>query len=105
MLEATDSATAARAGRLFTDRGEVETPVFMPVGTQAAVRAMTPQQVRATGVRIVLANSYHLTLRPGERLVRKAGGEMSIPLLRKALEDDVAAVREKAARELATFDD
>ena len=74
MLEATDSATAARAGRLFTDRGEVETPVFMPVGTQAAVRAMTPQQVRATGARIVLANSYHLTLRPGERLVRKAGG-------------------------------
>ena len=74
MLEATDGATAARAGRLFTDRGDVETPVFMPVGTQAAVRALTPEQVRATGARIVLANSYHLTLRPGERLVKKAGG-------------------------------
>jgi queuine tRNA-ribosyltransferase len=74
VLEATDRATAARAGRLFSDRGDVETPVFMPVGTQAAVRALTPEQVRATGARIVLANTYHLTLRPGERVVRKAGG-------------------------------
>jgi queuine tRNA-ribosyltransferase len=65
---------AARAGRLTTSRGDVETPVFMPVGTQAAVRALTPAQVAATGSRIVLANTYHLTLRPGERLVKKAGG-------------------------------
>ncbi len=72
--EATDRGSAARAGRLQTDRGEVETPVFMPVGTQAAVRAMTPGQVAATGARIVLANTYHLALRPGEELVRKAGG-------------------------------
>jgi len=72
--EATDASTGARAGRLLTAHGEVETPVFMPVGTQAAVRAMTPEQVRRTGARIVLANTYHLALRPGERLVRKAGG-------------------------------
>ncbi len=65
---------AARAGRLHTGRGEVETPVFMPVGTQAAVRALAPRQVRETGARIVLANTYHLALRPGARLVRKAGG-------------------------------
>ena len=73
-LEATDRDSDARAGRLFTERGDVETPVFMPVGTQAAVRALTPEQVRATGSSIVLANTYHLTLRPGEKLVKKAGG-------------------------------
>jgi len=73
-LEATDRGCAARAGRLFTDHGEVATPVFMPVGTHAAVRAMTPEQVKATGARIVLANTYHLLLRPGPDLVRKAGG-------------------------------
>jgi queuine tRNA-ribosyltransferase len=71
-LEARDCG--ARAGRLHTERGEVETPVFMPVGTQAAVRALAPRQVRETGARIVLANTYHLALRPGERLVEKAGG-------------------------------
>ena len=73
-LEAVDPSTAARAGRLDTAHGQVETPVFMPVGTHAAVRALTPEQLRATGARVVLANAYHLTLRPGERLVRKAGG-------------------------------
>jgi queuine tRNA-ribosyltransferase len=73
-LEATDRSCAARAGRLFTDHGEVATPVFMPVGTHAAVRAMTPEQVKATGARIVLANTYHLLLRPGPDLIKKAGG-------------------------------
>jgi queuine tRNA-ribosyltransferase len=73
-LEATDRGCAARAGRLTTEHGEVETPVFMPVGTHAAVRAMTPEQVKATGARIVLANTYHLLLRPGPELVKKAGG-------------------------------
>jgi queuine tRNA-ribosyltransferase len=73
-LEATDRGSAARAGRLTTPRGEVETPVFMPVGTHAAVRAMSPDQVRATGARIVLANTYHLLLRPGPELVKRAGG-------------------------------
>jgi queuine tRNA-ribosyltransferase len=72
--EATDGSTLARAGRLLTAHGDVETPVFMPVGTQAAVRAMTPQQLREIGTGFVLANTYHLMLRPGEKLVRKAGG-------------------------------
>jgi queuine tRNA-ribosyltransferase len=73
-LEATDRSSAARAGRLDTPHGVVETPVFMPVGTHAAVRAMTPEQVKATGARILLANTYHLLLRPGPELVKKAGG-------------------------------
>lgn len=71
-LEARDSS--ARAGRLSTPHGEVLTPVFMPVGTHGAVRALTPAQLRETGVSVVLANAYHLALRPGEQLVRKAGG-------------------------------
>ena len=73
-LEATDRGSAARAGRLDTPHGVVETPVFMPVGTHAAVRAMTPEQVAATGARILLANTYHLLLRPGPELVKRAGG-------------------------------
>ncbi len=73
-LEATDRGSAARAGRLSTPHGVVETPVFMPVGTHAAVRAMTPEQVKATGARILLANTYHLLLRPGPELVKRAGG-------------------------------
>lgn len=73
-LEARDRKSSARAGTLHTARGSVPTPVFMPVGTQAAVRALTPAQLKATGARIVLANTYHLTLRPGERLIAKAGG-------------------------------
>ena len=73
-IEVRDRETAARAGRLYTRFGEVETPVFMPVGTHAAVRALTPEQLHETGARIVLANTYHLTLRPGPELVHKAGG-------------------------------
>jgi len=65
---------AARAGVFETPHGRVETPAFMVVGTQAAVRAMTPAQVRATGAQVVLANTYHLALRPGEALIEKLGG-------------------------------
>ena len=69
-----DSTTAARRGRLTTPHGVIETPIFMPVGTHAAMKAMTPEQVTATGAQIILANTYHLHLRPGEGLVEKAGG-------------------------------
>ncbi len=64
----------ARAGVLHTPRGAVPTPTFMPVGTHGAVKALTPDQVRAAGAHIVLANTYHLALRPGEGLVEKLGG-------------------------------
>jgi queuine tRNA-ribosyltransferase len=64
----------ARAGVLTTPRGEVPTPTFMPVGTHGAVKALTPDQVRAAGAHVVLANTYHLALRPGEGLVEKLGG-------------------------------
>ncbi len=65
---------AARAGRFTTPHGPIHTPAFMPVGTHGAVKALTPQQVRATGAEIVLGNTYHLALRPGEALVEKLGG-------------------------------
>ena len=65
---------AARAGVFTTPHGDVHTPAFMPVGTHGAVKAMTPDQVRATGAEIVLGNTYHLALRPGEGLVEKLGG-------------------------------
>ncbi len=70
----TDPASAARRGRLITRHGAVETPVFMPVGTQGTVKAVTPAQLRDLGAQIVLANTYHLHLLPGGALVRELGG-------------------------------
>jgi queuine tRNA-ribosyltransferase len=69
-----DDNGSARRGTLSTPHGTIETPVFMPVGTHAAMKAMTPEQVRECGARIILSNTYHLHLRPGEGLVEKAGG-------------------------------
>lgn len=71
-LEASEGE--ARAGTFNTPHGTIHTPVFMPVGTHSAVRTLTWPQVADTGAEIVLANSYHLYLRPGHRLVEKAGG-------------------------------
>jgi queuine tRNA-ribosyltransferase len=70
----TDSATAARRGRLQTRHGVIETPIFMPVGTQGTVKAITPVHLRDVGAQIILGNTYHLNLRPGSELVREMGG-------------------------------
>jgi queuine tRNA-ribosyltransferase len=72
--QAVDPGSAARLGLLETRNGLVETPAFMPVGTQATVKGLTPDQIRATGTRMLLANTYHLALRPGEEVVQKLGG-------------------------------
>jgi queuine tRNA-ribosyltransferase len=64
----------ARVGRLETPHGAVDTPQFMPVGTQAAVKALTPADLRSAGTQILLANTYHLSLRPGEDRIRRLGG-------------------------------
>ncbi|MEI6306358.1 MAG: tRNA guanosine(34) transglycosylase Tgt [Deltaproteobacteria bacterium] len=69
-----DIACRARLGSLKTLHGEVETPVFMPVGTNATVKAMTPEDLQAVGAQIILANTYHLYLRPGHALVENLGG-------------------------------
>ena len=71
-LQATDGM--ARRGQLTTAWGVVETPVFMPVGTAATVKGMMPESVTATGARIILANTYHLMLRPGPERVSRRGG-------------------------------
>ena len=70
----TDTATAARRGRLQTLHGTIETPIFMPVGTQGTVKAVTPAQIQELGAQIILGNTYHLNLRPGSELVRDLGG-------------------------------
>ncbi len=69
-----DAGTHARRGRLITPHGTIETPVFMPVGTAATVKAMRPEQIAEMGAGILLSNTYHLFLRPGHEIVREAGG-------------------------------
>lgn len=69
-----DAGSKARRGRMTTPHGVIETPVFMPVGTQATVKAMKPEDVERTGAQIILSNTYHLMLRPGSDIVREAGG-------------------------------
>ncbi|MDY3986365.1 MAG: tRNA guanosine(34) transglycosylase Tgt [Peptoniphilaceae bacterium] len=69
-----DKDTGARAGILHTPHGDVLTPIFMPVGTKATVKTMTPDELKQIGAQIILSNTYHLFLRPGNDLIAKAGG-------------------------------
>ena len=66
--------SGARLGVLHTPHGDVPTPIYMPVGTQATVKAMTPREMEEVGAKIILSNTYHLHLRPGEDIVQEAGG-------------------------------
>jgi queuine tRNA-ribosyltransferase len=70
----TDTTSKARLGRLTTPRGVVDTPAFMPVGTQGSVKTLDPRELVETGAQIILANTYHLSIRPGQEIVRAAGG-------------------------------
>lgn len=70
----TDKQTGARLGIVHTPHGSFETPAFMPVGTQATVKTMAPEEVKEMGAGIILSNTYHLWLRPGHEIVREAGG-------------------------------
>ncbi len=73
-VTARDPATNARTGKIATAHGTFETPVFMPVGTQGTVKALTPRDLQEAGATILLANSYHLYIRPGIDIIRQAGG-------------------------------
>ena len=64
----------ARTGVITTPHGTIKTPAFIPVGTQATLKALTPEQLKATGAQAVLANAYHLYLRPGHDIIDRAGG-------------------------------
>ena len=66
--------TGARRGVIHTPHGDIQTPVFMPVGTQATVKSMTPEELKEVNAQIILSNTYHLFLRPGHELVKEAGG-------------------------------
>ncbi|MHB2026468.1 MAG: tRNA guanosine(34) transglycosylase Tgt [Elusimicrobiota bacterium] len=74
VINARDSSSKARAGILKTSRGDIPTPVFMPVATQASVKAVDQGDLSALGARAILANSYHLYLRPGTEIIKSAGG-------------------------------
>jgi queuine tRNA-ribosyltransferase len=73
-LLTTDPQSKARLGRLTTTRGVIDTPVFMPVGTQGSVKALDPRELREMGTQIILGNTYHLRIRPGLEILEKAGG-------------------------------
>lgn len=73
-IKVRDAQTRARTGELYTAHGVVETPVFMPVGTQATVKALEPRDLRENGASIILGNTYHLMLRPGADLIAQMGG-------------------------------
>ncbi|HND53369.1 MAG TPA: tRNA-guanine transglycosylase, partial [Pirellulaceae bacterium] len=69
-----DAGTSARRSRLLTRHGAVELPTFMPVGTQGTVKGLTVDQLAATGAQMILGNTYHLSLRPGDDVVADLGG-------------------------------
>ncbi len=73
-ISAKCSKSFARTGTISTRKGEIQTPVFMPVGTQASVKTMTPEELKEIGTQIILSNSYHLYLRPGTDIIEAAGG-------------------------------
>lgn len=74
VLLQSDSASQARRGKIYTQRGVIDTPAFMPVGTLGTVKAMLPEALKEIGAQIILANTYHLYLRPGHKLIQQLGG-------------------------------
>lgn len=95
--------SGARAGKFSTPHGDVLTPVFMPVGTQSTVKAMTWDQVEACGSQIVLGNSYHLYLRPGHKLVQSAGGLHGFQAWQKPILTDSGGFQVFSLEELRTI--
>ena len=71
-LRKTDSTSKARLGRITTSRGVIDTPAFMPVGTQASVKAIDPRELDEMGTQIILGNTYHLSIRPGLEIIQAA---------------------------------
>ena len=95
----------ARVGRLVTGHGEIATPAFMPVGTRAAVKAMAPDELWDMGYRMVLANAYHLALRPGAELVREMGGVASFMGYRGAVLTDSGGFQAMSLAKINSIDD
>ena len=97
------SECAARRGQVTTPHGVVQTPVFMPVGTQATVKAMTPENLEEVGAEIILGNTYHLFLRPGHELIRELGGLHRFMHWDKPILTDSGGFQIFSLRDLATI--
>jgi queuine tRNA-ribosyltransferase len=104
-FEVTAQDGAARVGRMQTTRAEIETPVFMPVGTQASVKSQTPREVMETGARLILANTYHLMLRPGAELINELGGVQRFMAWPHALLTDSGGFQVFSLSQLRKLDD
>src|SRR5246127_4952428 len=102
-LLATDGA--ARRGEIATPHGTVATPAFLPIGTQATVKGLAPEAVRATGADIVLANTYHLTLRPGAERIAALGGLHRFMSWPHAILTDSGGFQVFSLRDLRKVDD
>ena len=102
-LEAHDGT--ARAGKLHTAHGDIETPVFMPVGTQAAVKAVSPDELIACDVHILLANAYHLYLRPGAQTIEATGGLHRFMAWERAILTDSGGFQVFSLARLSRVDD
>src|SRR3989338_8241380 len=74
ILKKDEKYPAARTGKIFTAHGEIETPAFLAIGTRGSVKSVNPEELKFWGAQIILANTYHLWQRPGDALIRKAGG-------------------------------
>lgn len=100
-----DSSSAARGGLLATAHGNVETPVFMPVGTAGAVKGTTPRQLKETGASMILANTYHMLLRPGVETVEKLGGLHGLMAWDRPILTDSGGYQVFSLSRLARIDD
>jgi queuine tRNA-ribosyltransferase len=101
----TDTNSKARAGLLETEHGLVETPIFMPVGTQATVKTQTPADLHNNQVQIILGNTYHLYLRPGDKLIREFGGLHNFMSWNKPILTDSGGYQVFSLKELRKIDD
>ena len=104
-IEKTDPRSSARAAVLQTPHGPVSTPVFMPVGTQATVKALSPAELDKCGCSCVLANTYHLHLRPGDELIRSAGGLHRFAAWSRALLTDSGGFQVFSLRDISKITD
>jgi queuine tRNA-ribosyltransferase len=104
-LESTDPKSGARAGIFKTPHGPVQTPVFMPVGTQATVKALSPAELSGCGSTCILANTYHLHLRPGDELIREAGGLHAFTTWKRAMLTDSGGFQVFSLRDISKISD
>ncbi|MFC1476380.1 tRNA guanosine(34) transglycosylase Tgt [Fibrobacterota bacterium] len=100
-----DGTTSARACILQTSHGAIKTPAFMPVGTQATVKSLSPDELKKCGCSIVLANSYHLNLRPGDTLIREAGGLHHFENWDRAILTDSGGFQVFSLRDISSISD